>query len=307
MDNEGSALAASRPDLEQPVDCQARPFCRSAPRVAGVAAGLSYLLPSSERPFQYMYQSPPGVSWQNSRYQVELAEILDARTTPAAASIDGEGFELWDAPTSVSDFQDVGAIQTRYYREAEELAKHVTGAMRAVVFDHAVRQREPGRSGLNFGRNGESSALGAVGRVHIDYTEASGPRRLTALLTDNRIAPVHRRFAIVNIWRSIGGKIVDTPLALCSARTVSVTDLAATDLRYNGRTGEMYLVHHSREHRWMYFSEMDRHEALVFKQYDSRVSGVARFTPHSAFDLPCIPANAPLRRSIEIRCLVAYD
>jgi hypothetical protein len=51
---------------------------------------------------------------------------------------------------------------------------------------------------------------------------------------------------------------------------------------------------------------MDRHEALVFKQYDSQVSGVARFTPHAAFDLPDVPADAPLRESIEIRCLVTY-
>jgi hypothetical protein len=43
---------------------------------------------------------------------------------------------------------------------------------------------------------------------------------------------------------------------------------------------------------------------LVFKQYDSQVNGVARFTPHAAFDLPDIATDAPLRQSIEIRCLV---
>jgi hypothetical protein len=114
------------------------------------------------------------------------------------------------------------------------------------------------------------------------------------------------RFAIVNIWRSIGGKIVDTPLAVCDARSISVRDLVVTDLHYRDRSGEMYLVQESPHHRWAYFSEMDRHEALVFKQYDSQVSGVARFTPHSAFDLPDIPPDAPLRRSIEIRCLVTF-
>lgn len=46
---------------------------------------------------------------------------------------------------------------------------------------------------------------------------------------------------------------------------------------------------------------------LVFKQYDSRTDGVARFTPHAAFDLPDIPPEAPLRESIEIRCLVVYE
>jgi hypothetical protein len=62
----------------------------------------------------------------------------------------------------------------------------------------------------------------------------------------------------------------------------------------------------SPRHRWAYFSEMDCSEALVFKQYDWQVSGAARFTPHSAFDLPDIPPDAPLRQSIEIRCLVTY-
>jgi hypothetical protein len=62
----------------------------------------------------------------------------------------------------------------------------------------------------------------------------------------------------------------------------------------------------SPRHRWAYFSEMDCSEALVFKQYDWQVSGAARFTPHSAFDLPDIPRDAPLRQSIDIRRLVTY-
>ena len=37
------------------------------------------------------------------------------------------------------------------------------------------------------------------------------------------------------------------------------------------------------------------------------MSGVARFVPHSAFDLPDIPPDAPLRESIEARCLVLYE
>jgi hypothetical protein len=52
---------------------------------------------------------------------------------------------------------------------------------------------------------------------------------------------------------------------------------------------------------------MDRHEALVFKQFDSQMSGVSRFTPHVAFDLPNVPDDAPLRQSIEVRCLVIYE
>jgi len=138
-------------------------------------------------------------------------------------------------------------------------------------------------------------------------TMTSGQKRFEILPLEERVRARAQRFAIVNIWRSIGGKVVDTPLAVCDACSISVKDLVVADLHYRDRSGELYLVQESPRHRWAYFSEMDRNEALVFKQYDSQVNGVARFTPHSAFDLPDIPPDAPLRQSIEIRCLVTYS
>ncbi len=94
---------------------------------------------------------------------------------------------------------------------------------------------------------------------------------------------------------------------MCDARSISVKDLVVADLYYRERSGELYLVQEAPRHHWAYFSEMGRDEVLVCKQYDSQVSGVARFTPHSAFDLPDIPLDAPLRQSIEIRCLVTFS
>jgi hypothetical protein len=52
---------------------------------------------------------------------------------------------------------------------------------------------------------------------------------------------------------------------------------------------------------------MDRQEAMVFKQYDSKVEGLARFTAHTAFRHPAATAAAPPRESIEARCLVVYE
>ena len=78
-----------------------------------------------------------------------------------------------------------------------------------------------------------------------------------------------------------------------------------TDLVFRS-SGEIYLVRHSPRHAWHYFPRMDRHEALVFKQYDSDPQA-PRYVPHGAFDLPDIPPDAPLRESIEARCLVVYD
>jgi hypothetical protein len=253
-----------------------------------------------------MYRPPDGTAWDNCKYQVVPVRIADARAMALPPSIDVEGFELWDAPTSVTDFSDEDAIQRRYYPEAVELAKQVTGADHVVIFDHATRRREAGRPALTFGRNGSRGALGAVGRVHVDYSETSGQRRLEVIDADRATTRHPRRFAIVNIWRSIGGKVVDTPLALCDGRSVAAQDLVTAELRYPSRKGELSLVRESPRHRWVYFSQMDNGEALIFKQYDSQVNSVARFIPHSAFDLPDIPSDAPLRESIEVRCLVIY-
>jgi hypothetical protein len=281
-------------------------FLPAKPRLPGVEAVLSYLAPTTVRPYNYMYEPPAGIAQQNCEYRICPVWIGDARAMASPPSIHDEGFELWDAPTSVDDFGDEDAIRTRYYGEAAELAKCVTGADHAYIFDHQVRQRETGRPALSFGRRGDGSRPGAAGRIHTDYSEASGQKRFEGLPLEPTVRSKAHRFAIVNIWRSIGGKIVDTPLAICDARSISVSDLVVTDLRYRDRSGEIYLVQESPRHRWAYFSEMDRDEVLVFKQYDSQVSGVARFIPHSAFDLPDIPPTAPLRRSIEVRCLVTY-
>ncbi len=106
--------------------------------------------------------------------------ITDARAM-ASSSIQVEGFELWDAPTTMADFADEDAIRNRYYSEAAELAKCVTGADHAHIFDHQVRQREAGRPSLTLGRHGDGRRPGAAGRVHADYSEASGQKRFESL------------------------------------------------------------------------------------------------------------------------------
>jgi hypothetical protein len=282
-------------------------FSPVIPRLPGVTAGLAYLAPTAERPYNYMYEPPVGTPRQNCEYRMSPVWIKDARAMASPPSVDVEGFELWDAPSVVADFSDEDAVRNRYYVETVELVKHVTGADHVHIFDHQVRQREAGRPHLTFGRNGGGDRPGAAGRIHNDYTESSGQKRFDILSLDEKVRATAQRFAILNVWRSIGGKIVDTPLAVCDARSISVKDLVATDLIYRDRSGELYLVEESPRHSWSYFSEMDRSEALVFKQYDSQVNGIARFTPHSAFDLPDIPPDAPLRQSIEIRCLVTYS
>lgn len=282
-------------------------YSRAAGQFPSVVGDLGYLKPTDVRPYHYACEPPDGQAWQNCESDLRQMRITDARSFSTSPSVHDEGFELWDAPSDVTSFTDENAITRVYYQEMAALACYVTGARRAHVFDHLVRKREAGRPALTFGRLGQDRKPASNGRVHSDYTEDSGRRRLQLVLNDADAVAAVERFSIVNIWRSIGGPILDTPLALCDSRTVSTADIVPSEVRYRNRTGEIYLLSHSLRHRWSYYSAMDRHEALIFKQYDSQISGTSRFTPHAAFDLPNTPQDAPLRESLEIRCLVIYE
>jgi hypothetical protein len=275
--------------------------------VASVTARLGYLGAAAGRPYDYACEPPAGAAWQNYEPDPRAVCITDARSLQSRPTLQPHGFELCVAPSGVSDFLDEEAVRRVYYPEAAELARRVTGAKAAYVFDHLVRRREPGTPALTFGRRVQGDRPSANGRVHNDYTEASGPRRMKAALANAGAPAAAGRFAIVNIWRPIKGPVLDAPLALCDARTVAALHLVAADVHYATRTGEIYLVKHSAHHRWFYFSGMQPAEALVFKQYDSQRRGVARFVPHAAFDHPEAPPDAPPRESIETRCLVLFE
>lgn len=279
----------------------------SAPVPSTTSAYLSYIEPSNVTPISYAYEPPLGMPWESAQYRSVLVDIVDARSTPGGSSLEAEGFELWCAPTEVTEFQDRDQVREVYYRECLDLALRATGGSRAFVFDHLVRRRERDRVPVSFGKRGVDGLAAVNGRIHNDYSERSGSKRLDMVLPDVKDRASITRFCIINIWRSIKGPVLDTPLALCDARSVSPSDLVVSEVMYPNRTGEIYAVTHSNDHRWSYFSKMDRHEALVFKQFDSQKQGVARFVPHAAFDLPVIPPDAPLRESIEARCLVVYD
>jgi hypothetical protein len=115
-----------------------------------------------------------------------------------------------------------------------------------------------------------------------------------------------RRFAIIQVWRAINQPIRSNPLAVADAKSVAMDDLLIAERRYPHRIGQTYRLKYSPNHRWFYFPEMRRDEALVFKVYDSETDGRARFTPHTSFVDPTSPANAPPRQSIEVRAFALF-
>jgi len=270
------------------------------PHLRSVRGGLLYLQPTSEKPRSLEYEPPPGVPRSTAVYREHTVEIRDMRPAASTFSLDREGFELLTAPARV-DLDDEDAIRTHYYPQMVSLLKKVTGAARVVVFDHTIRRRIAGAADRSSGVPRQP-----VPRVHNDYTVKSGPQRVRDLLGDEAEDLLKRRFAVVNVWRPINGPVVDSPLAVCDARSVHEKDLVATDLIYPDRTGEIYYAKFNPAHRWYYAPAMRNEEVILIKCYDSLDDGRARFVPHSAFVDPTTPAGAPPRQSIELRTLVFW-
>ena len=100
--------------------------------------------------------------------------------------------------------------------------------------------------------------------------------------------------------------MLESPLTLCDAQSLSEENLIASDLRYPDRTGETYSITYNPSQRYYYFPKMQADEAVLIRCFDSAQQGAARFSAHTGFDDPTSPPDAPPRESLEVRMLVFY-
>jgi hypothetical protein len=260
---------------------------------------LNYLEFTGERPVTYLYEPPEGVPMRSGRNVKHMMAVHDGRKVASQLTLDNQGFAFVHHETKVVNFYDPEEVKRVYYPEVAELVKSATGAVRVEVFDHNVRCRPMAKEKINGARE-------PVKFAHNDYTLKSGPQRVRDLLPDEADELLKHRFIEINVWRPIRGPVEESPLAVCDAQSMKLTDFIPTDLKYRDRTGEVYSVAYNPGHRWYYFPKMQRNEALLLKCYDSADDGRARFTAHTGFDDPTSPPDAAPRESIEARMLVFF-
>lgn len=274
-------------------------------RTAGdVEAALTFITPSATKPVFHssaITGGAPKVFFDTERHAML---IQDVRPLASELSLDHEGFELRRHRTAALDLYDDATVENVYYPEIEALLRGVTGASRVIIFD-ATRRSDGGAGASNpDGRRGPAT------RVHVDYTEKSGPQRLKDLVGEAealRLLASGARIIQINVWRPIRGPVARSPLALADASSVRPEDLIATDQVFPNRVGEIYHLAYNPSQRWYYAPAMTPDEVILIKGWDSLNDGRARFTPHSAFDLPDTPADAPARESLEVRTLVVIE
>jgi hypothetical protein len=266
---------------------------------APTKASLKFLANLAE-PLVYIPSKGGGdVTDHVGNFVMQEVDVHDGRKLMASSKLDREGFRLVSQETAVSDFYNDEQINSTYHDELRKLLLETTGAVRIEIFDDTRRT-----SSL------ELQATQAIREpaniVHNDYTERSGIKRLHDLFPGEASELMQRRFAIINVWRSIAGTILDHPLVLCDASTVGPDDLVSVERRAAERIGELQVSLPNAAQRWYYFPRMQRDEALLFKTFDSETEGRTRFTIHSSFKDPNAPPDAPPRESIETRCLVFF-
>jgi hypothetical protein len=161
----------------------------------------------------------------------------------------------------------INALTSR--AEAQSLAAEINDAggeamahiadIRDPSFDHTIRSGNEADQ--------ESKRLREpVKVVHNDYTEWSGPQRLRDLLPAHEAeALLRHRVAVIQVWRPIRGPVLSSPLAICDAQSVAPADLIAAERHHPDRVGEIYQLAYNPGHRWYWFPQMRRDEALVFK------------------------------------------
>jgi hypothetical protein len=230
---------------------------------------------------------------------IEMA-VTDARARPP--TLDDAGFTLIAHRSAVVDFADRVAVEATYRPEIAALMRQLSGADLVLINSPGIlrfSERSPQSGVLDNSRPARFA--------HVDVSDA------TAAVLAQRAAPPGRpltRFVHYNIWRALSAPPQDVPLALCDARSVAAADLIAADAVFDSPgkpewSFEGLVLAHAATHRWHWFPDMQRDEALVFKTHDSD-RGRAHCVPHVAFDHAACPVHAAPRASIEMRALAMW-
>jgi len=286
-----------------------------------VEAQLQYLLPGPDINRRFV---SAGVEVNTGRYGPFPMTIRDARPISAHFTLDRQGFTLLDAPSVVTDFTDGEEVNRLYPDEVSRYVQQATGADFVVVGGWMIRT-----SGELASRQKKTDEpyrhAGGVqppaGEVHVDTDPARQQHAAEMAYRKARPdGPGFRRFIVSSFWRTYSPPPQDCPLALCDGRSVRddegtpnilwiVDKIPEGDALFSPMDDDSqpaaHIFRHNPAHRWWYFSNMNRGEALLFKFHDSDRSGAWR-VPHTAFWDDSLPGAHP-RESVECRSIAFFE
>ena len=284
-----------------------------------IAAQINYLAPGSFINRRFV---SAGEEVNTGEYLPYDVIIRDARPQAGAFTLESHGFQLIPHVSKVKDFLDRADVDAHYPDEVAEAIKQVTGA--DLVATMGWMARTSGDLSKHQQKKENYQHQGGVqppaGEAHVDSMPDRADRMAEAIYRQRfPDAPPYKRYFYSSFWRTFSPPPQDCPLAMCDGKTVGDDEGVANTMyvvdRIPSREEQLgpmdddkamaaAIFHHNPEHRWWYFSNMTRDEALLFTFHDSRREGPWR-VPHTAFYDTSTPDAQP-RESIEFRSIAYF-
>jgi hypothetical protein len=264
-----------------------------------------------------------GVEHSTGRYEDHEVTVRDARDIRRRIGLHTHGFVLADHVSSIADFRDKTEVEAHYPAEACDLVQWLTGASKVVARGWMVRTSgELPKAEKTPGYQHYGGVQPPAGEVHVDFTHETAHRIAEKTYREAfPNGPGYSRFIATSLWRTFSPPPQDCPLALCDGRSLAddegvrntlhiVDEMPSEEDMVRPMEGEderiaASVFRHSPAHRWWYFSNMHRDEALLFKFFDSDHS-VAWRCPHTAFWDLSLP-DGKVRESIEFRSIAYFE
>lgn len=191
-------------------------------------------------------------------------------------------------------------LRDDYLREMGDFVREVSGTPH--VFPQPI--------GF-FVRHGSKSAVKTAQRpaalAHVDFTDETANQMAAMIQREAAPGLKYRHFAIYQTWRAVSPAPQDNVLCFCDVNTSTPEDFRVVESimgpeEVPGNVYRMEVALYNPAHRWMYFSDMQPNEVLVFQGYDTRSP---RPIPHTSANNP-VPGATP-RASIECRHYAFFE
>lgn len=287
---------------------------------AAIDTEINYLAPGSFINRRFV---APAREVNTGDYLSYKVRVHDARPQAGAFSLESHGFQLLAHRSAVRDFFDPAEVDAIYPAEVVAAIRRATGAdvvapmgwMVRTSGDIAAKARK---------QEGTYRHSGGVqppaGEAHVDCAPDRADRMAQAVYRQHfPDGPPYKRYLYTSFWRTFSPPPQDCPLALCDGMSVDddegtpntmyvVDEIPSRDEMLRPDPNEDGMIaaavfRHNPAHRWWYFSDMTRDEALLFKFHDSRRNKPWR-VPHTAF-FAGLPGAHP-RESIEFRSIAYF-
>jgi hypothetical protein len=274
---------------------------------AQVETMIDYLVPTSRINRRFW---APGKELNTGVYAAYPVTIRNARLA-GPFTLQTHGFCLGRHESTIRDWEQQYAADSAYAAEVAAAVVRLTGADFVVPMGGMIRDAAAT----------SATVQPPAAEAHVDFTQRSAERIAARLYARERPqgAP-YRRFLAFSFWRALSAPPQDMPLALCEGGSVrdeegthntkvDVPEIPGGEALFAPIEGEedmtaATIFRYSSAHRWWYFPDMQPHEVVLIKFYDSDRSGAWR-CPHTAFRDSSRPEATP-RRSIEFRGIAYF-